>query len=326
MHSFPTPTVSTKSTVKNIWIKGIHKMGKKIKKRMLGALEGGGTKFICAVGTIEGEILQEIRIPTTTPDKTLAYAARFFKQFSPAAIGLGSFGPLDLNPDSPSYGCITATPKSGWAGVNLLTFFQDKFDLPISLDLDVNVSVLGEHTFVPENSTLDSMVYFTIGTGIGAGFIADRRIIHGLTHPEAGHIKIPHDLTKDPFPGVCPFHNDCFEGLASGPAISARWGQPAESLPEDHPAWDLEVGYIASALVNIILILSPQRIILGGGVMENRFLFPPIRERVIRILNNYLPSTVVPGKLDSFIIPPALSYRSGILGAIAMARDSLLNA
>lgn len=288
--------------------------------KIYGSMEGGGTKFICAVGTGPDDIREEIRFPTTTPDETLDQAISFFKKHALAAMGLAPFGPLDLNPASPTYGSITATPKAGWSDTDILGRFRRHFDVPMAFDLDVNAAAFGEYFWLPENRGLDSLVYFTIGTGIGAGVIVNGKVVHGLTHPEAGHVRLPHDRQKDPFPGGCPFHGDCFEGLANGPAISKRWGQPAESLPDDHPAWDLEAGYIAAALANVICSLSPQRIVLGGGVMERRFLFSLIRNRVREILNGYIPSPVIAGTMELYIVPPGLGKRSGILGAMAMAK------
>lgn len=287
---------------------------------LYGAMEGGGTKFVCAVGNRPDEIIEEIRFPTTTPGETLDRAAAFFQKHRPAAIGLASFGPLDLNPASPVYGHITATPKPGWANANVVGKFRHTFDIPLAFDTDVNAAAFGEYFWIPENHDLDSLVYFTIGTGIGAGLIVNGKVVHGLTHPEAGHVRLPHDRERDPFPGACPFHGDCFEGLASGPAISARWGQPGDALPDGHPAWELEADYIAAALVNIILAISPQRIVLGGGVMQRQHLFPLIRQKVKALLNSYVASPVLAGDLDRYIVPPALGGRSGVLGALAMAK------
>jgi fructokinase len=289
-------------------------------QHIYGGMEGGGTKFVCAVGTGPEEIVAEIRYPTTTPDETLGKALDFFAKYDLAGIGLAPFGPLDLNPASPTFGSIAATPKPGWSWTNVLTAFRARFSIPLAFDLDVNAAAYGEYAWVPKNRSLDSLVYYTIGTGIGAGILLGGRLVHGLTHPEAGHVTLPHDRTADPFPGSCPFHGDCFEGLANGPALTARWGQPSDSLPDDHPAWALEAGYIAHALANVILTLSPQRIVLGGGVMKRAQLFPLIRQRVGEILNSYVASPVIAGGMDEFIVPPALGGRSGILGAMALAR------
>lgn len=294
-------------------------------RKLLGGMEGGGTKFVCAVGFGPDDILEEIRFPTTSPDETLGRALAFFEKHRHrlAAIGLAPFGPLDLNPASPSFGSITATPKPGWAGTDVLGFFRAHFALPLAFDLDVNAAAFGEYIWVPSNHDLDSLIYYTIGTGIGAGVIVGGQIVHGLTHPEAGHVRLPHDRSRDPFAGSCPFHGDCFEGLANGPALSARWGQPADRLPDKHPAWELEAEYIAHALANTILMLSPQRIVLGGGVMKRLHLFPLIRKRVGEILNGYVASPVIAGGMQEYIIPPALGGRSGVLGAMALGRRAL---
>ena len=292
-------------------------------EKLYGGMEGGGTKFVCAVGTGPEDIIAETRFPTTTPDETLGQAVSFFKKYPLAAIGLAPFGPLDLNRGSPGYGSITATPKPSWSNADILGPFRKEFDLPMTFDLDVNAAAFGEFAWVPENHGLESLVYFTIGTGIGAGVLIDGKVVHGLTHPEAGHISLPHDRQKDPFPGLCPFHGDCFEGLANGPAIAKRWGQPAQSLPPDHPAWELEATYIAHALTATIYLLSPERIVLGGGVMEQPQLFPLIRQKVHAYLNDYIPSPVTKGSMINYIVPPGLGKRSGILGAMAMAKNSV---
>ena len=290
-------------------------------EKLYGGMEGGGTKFVCAVGTGPDDIIADTRFPTTTPKETLAQAIAFFKKYPLAAIGLAPFGPLDLNRASPGYGSITATPKPGWSNADILGPFRQQFDLPMAFDLDVNAAAFGEFAWVPENHALGSLVYFTIGTGIGAGVLIHGKVVHGLTHPEAGHISLPHDRKKDPFPGICPFHGDCFEGLANGPAIAKRWGQPAQSLPADHPAWELEADYIARALTATIYLLSPQRIVLGGGVMEQPQLFPLIRQKVREYLNDYIASPVIRDSMEGYIVPPGLGKRSGILGAMAMAKS-----
>ena len=291
-------------------------------KKIYGGMEGGGTKFVCAVGTGPDEIIEETRFPTTTPEETVEQALAFFKPFAPEAIGLAPFGPLDLDTNSPTYGHISATPKPGWSNADILGPFRRTFDVPMAFDLDVNAAAFGEFSWVPENQGLESLVYFTIGTGIGAGVIVNGKVVHGLTHPEAGHIRPPHDRQMDPFSGICPFHGDCFEGLANGPAIAKRWGQPAESLPKDHPAWDLEATYIAHAVASTIFLLSPQRIVLGGGVMEQTQLFPLIRTKVKELLNGYIHSPVATGSMEDYIVPPGLGKRSGILGAMALAKIS----
>jgi fructokinase len=283
-------------------------------------MEGGGTKFVCVVGRGPDSIVDEIRFPTTNPAETLGQAIAFFQKYPLSAIGLAPFGPLDLNPTSPSYGSITATPKPGWAGANVVAAFQQVFNVPLAFDLDVNAAAFGEYSWIPENRRLDSLVYFTIGTGIGAGVIIKGKIIHGLTHPEMGHMRLPHDRKKDPFHGTCSFHGDCFEGMASGPALASRWRKPAETLPDNHPAWDQEAMYISYALVNVILTLSPQRIVLGGGVMKHRVLFPLIRGKVRGLLNGYITNPVLSGTMEEYIVAPGLGNRSGVFGALALAK------
>lgn len=285
---------------------------------LFGGVEGGGTKFVCAVGNGSGELLDEISIPTTTPAETLGKAIAFLQGYSLAGIGIACFGPLELDPASRAHGSILNTPKTGWSGTRVLEDFRQAINVPLAFDLDVNAAALGEYTWVPENKGLASLAYFTIGTGIGAGFVQGGKVMHGLTHPEAGHVRLPHDLQKDPFAGVCPFHGDCFEGLASGTAMAKRWKMPAEMLPHDHPGWELEASYIALALVNVILTVSPQRILLGGGVMQQHRLFPLIRARVRSLLNGYISSSVLSGSLESYILPPSLGRHSGVLGALAM--------
>jgi fructokinase len=286
-----------------------------------GGLEAGGTKFICAIGAGPQAILAEERFPTTTPAETLARAVAFFQRASDlevAAIGIGSFGPVDLDPESTTYGCITTTPKPGWAQVDLRGHIQRALNVPVAFDTDVNAAAFGEHYWVPENRALDPLLYMTIGTGIGVGVVVNGQPLHGLLHPEAGHIFIPRD-PRDSFAGACPYHGDCCEGLAAGPTLAKRWGQPAETLPPDHPAWPLEAHYLALAVANLTLTLSPQRIILGGGVMQHEDLHARVRREVVQLLNGYLPSDHITRRPEQFIVPPALGQRSGVLGAIALA-------
>ena len=239
-----------------------------------------------------------------------------------AAIGIGSFGPLDLRTGSPTYGYITTTPKPGWRNADVVGPIREKLKLPVVFDTDVNAAALGEHRWGAGRG-LDSLVYITVGTGIGGGAVIDGRPVHGASHPEMGHVLVPRDRAADPFDGICPYHGDCLEGLASGPAMAARWGMPAESLPEDHQAWRLEAEYLASAIANIMVTLSPERIVLGGGVMKQRHLFPMIRGRVVEILHGYgVPEEIV-NAIDDYIVPPALGEDSGIAGAFALALSAL---
>lgn len=290
-----------------------------------GGIEAGGTKWICAAGLGPDQILDQARIPTTTPGETLAAAIAFFRQVQGAnrlaALGIGSFGPIDLHPESETYGYITSTPKPGWANTNVVGPIWEALQVPIGFDTDVNAAALGEAYWGAARG-LDDFIYLTIGTGIGGGSLANGKLIHGLLHPEVGHLLVPHDWSIDPFEGTCPFHGDCLEGLASGPAIKARWGQPAETLPPGHPAWELEARYLSLALVNLILTLSPGRIVLGGGVMQQVQLFPQIRERVLETLNGYVRSPSLTKRMGEYIVPPILGDRSGVLGAIALARQA----
>jgi len=291
-----------------------------------GGVEAGGTKFVCAVGTGPDDLWAEVRFPNTTPEETIGQAIQFFQQQKEplTAIGIASFGPLDPNPDSPTFGYITTTPKPGWAHTDLAGPIRRALGVPVGFDTDVNVAALGEYRWGAAQG-LDTFIYLTIGTGIGGGGMVNGKLIHGLIHPEMGHIRIPHDRDTDPYTGSCPYHGDCLEGLASGPALEGRWGQRGETLPADHPAWLLEADYLAFALTNIICILSPQRIILGGGVMQQRQLFPLVRRRVQELLNYYLSVPAILDQIDDYIVPPGLGDRAGVLGAIALAQQQGLS-
>jgi fructokinase len=288
---------------------------------LLGGIEAGGTKFVCAVGTGPDDLWAEVRFLSTTPEETIGQAIQFFQQQKDplAAIGIASFGPLDPKPDSPTFGYITTTPKPGWAHTDLAGPIRRALGVPVGFDTDVNVAALGEHRWGAAHG-LDTFVYLTIGTGIGGGGMVNGKLIHGLMHPEMGHIRIPHDRDMDPYTGFCPYHGDCLEGLAAGPALEGRWGQRGETLPAGHPAWPLEADYLAFGLVNIICILSPQRIILGGGVMQQSQLFPLVRRRVRELLNGYIPVPAILDQIDDYIVPPGLGDRAGVLGAIALAQ------
>jgi fructokinase len=291
--------------------------------RLFGGIEGGGTKFVCVVGRGPDEIVAETRIPTTTPEATLSRAADFFRAEGArrgglAAVGVGSFGPVDLREGSATWGYITTTPKAGWAQTDVAGRLGQDLGVPVAFDTDVNAAAIGEARWGAAQG-LDTFIYLTVGTGIGGGGLQGGQPMHGLVHPEMGHMLLPHDRSLDPFPGVCPFHGGCLEGLASGPALLARWGQAAESLPADHPAWALEARYLALALVNLVTTLSPQRIVMGGGVMEQAHLFPLIRKEVVARLNGYIRAPEILDAIDAYIVAPGLGSRSGRLGALAMA-------
>jgi len=291
---------------------------------LYGGIEGGGTKFVCAVGTGPEDIQAEIRFPTTTPAETMERTIDFFRQYPEiSAIGLACFGPLDPNPLSPTFGQILPTPKPGWTGANLVGMLKQTFHLPVGFDTDVNGAALGEYHW-GNGRGLDVFMYLTVGTGIGGGVFVNGSLLHGMIHPEAGHLPMPHDLVRDPFPGICPFHQDCFEGLATGVAMEKRWGQPAATLPPDHPAWDLEAHYIAHAMTSYIYILSPQRIILGGGVGQRDDILKLVQEKTRAYLNGYVQSPAVLEHMDAYIVHPGLGNRSGVVGALALAQQALI--
>lgn len=261
--------------------------------------------------------------PTTVPEETLRKAISLIKNINLNALGVGSFGPLELDPMTIDYGSITNTPKTGWSWTNVFPTLRHELDNLIAIDPDVNVTAVGELSLVPENNLLVHFVYFSIGPVIGAGIISNGKVMHGLIHPEVGHLRIPHDRFKDPYQGNYPFHKDCFECLASSPALAARWDQSADDLPDDHPAWEIEAENIASALVNIILTVSPQTIILGGEVMKRKFLFPLIRQKVSLLLNKTILTSTISEHLDKCIAPPYLPEFSCVLGAIALEKAQL---
>ncbi|WP_420630074.1 ROK family protein [Candidatus Leptofilum sp.] len=290
--------------------------------KLYGGIEAGGTKFVCAVGTGPGDIQAEVRFPTTQPAETIQQAIDFFqaqiaKRGPLAAIGVASFGPLDPHPDSPTFGHITTTPKPGWANADLVGPIQQTFNVPIGFDTDVNGAALSEGKWGAAQS-LDTFLYFTIGTGIGGGALVNGRLLHGLLHPEMGHITLPHDWEADPYPGHCPYHGDCFEGMAAGPAIEERWQTKGQDLPPNHPAWELEAHYIALAMRSFICTLSPQRIILGGGVMAQPQLFSLVRQKTLAALNGYVQSPAILDNIETYIVPPGLGNQAGVLGAFAL--------
>ncbi len=289
---------------------------------LYGGIEGGGTKFVCAVGSGPDDIHEELRFPTSTPAESIGKAVGFLNQFSDLrSVGIACFGPLDANPKSPRFGYVTTTPKPGWAQTEFAGAVGRVLRVPVGFDTDVNAAALAEYRWGAAQG-LDSCLYLTVGTGIGGGAVVEGKMIHGLMHPEMGHLRVPHDLSNDPFSGNCPYHGDCLEGLASGPAIEARWGQRAETLSPDHPAWTLEAHYLALGLANFIVTLSPRRIILGGGVMEQMHLFPLIRAEVQSLLNGYIQSPMIQDQIDAYIVPPVLGSRAGVLGGIALAQNA----
>jgi fructokinase len=288
--------------------------------KLFGGIEAGGTKFVCAVGDEKGKIYDEITLPTKTPEETIQQIIDFFTQFSDykkiAGYGIGCFGPIDTNKKSKTYGYITATPKKEWIDFNIVGALQSPLKKPMNFVTDVAAAAFGEYTW-GEGQDLDHVIYMTVGTGIGAASIIQGKLLAGTGHQEVGHMLIPHDKNLDQFEGVCPYHGDCFEGLASGTSMKKRWNvESALHLPANHQAWKLEADYIASGLMNCVLTLSPNRIILGGGVMRQMHLFPKIRERLEQKVNGYVHLD----DLETFIVSPGLSDRSGVMGAIALGQ------
>jgi fructokinase len=287
-----------------------------------GAIEAGGTRWNVAVGDGEGGIDTVESFQTTTPAETIGRAVEFFAAAPDLeALGIGAFGPVELHRSSPRWGTITTTPKPGWAGADVVTPFAEALGVPVALETDVNAAAVGEWRHGAARG-LDTFVYLTVGTGIGGGVFANGRPVHGLVHPEVGHIRIPHDRERDPFPGVCPYHGDCFEGLASGRALAERWGEAGEELTSPE-AWELEADYLALGLMNVVLLLSAERIVLGGGVGEAPGLIERVRTRLGEALGGYVDSPAVGSGIDDYLVAPGLGKRSGVVGAIELAKTSI---
>ena len=268
--------------------------------------------------------LKTVQFPTTSPEATLALAIKFLREESHGelkAVGIGSFGPIDLHHTSLTFGYVTSTPKVGWQNFNLAGTVREALNVPVGFDTDVDAAALGEARWGAAQNLTD-FLYLTVGTGIGGGAIINGRVLHGLVHPEMGHIRVPHDLARDPYPGGCPYHGDCLEGLASGPAMQGRWGKAAQELPPDHPAWILEAHYLALGLANWVLSLSPQRVLLGGGVLRQAHLFPRIRKELAGLLNGYIQATEVTRDMDEYVVAPQLGGRAGVLGGLVLAEHA----
>lgn len=302
---------------------------------LVGAVEAGGTKFVCAVGTgvVQGLLARE-EIPTgSSPASLMQLVVQWFQRQQRAlgplqALGVATFGPVDLDERSPTYGFITSTPKPGWANADLLGPLRAAFHgIPLAIDTDVNGAALGEHRWGAARQLTD-FVYVTMGTGIGGGGMARGQLLHGLVHPEMGHMRLPR-LVGDGFAGVCPYHGDCWEGLCCGPAIEARTGTTAERLPADHPAWETEARYVAAALANVVCVLSPQRIILGGSVSKAGQLgqdafFRMVRQHLQSTLAGYVVSPALLGDgIQTYLSPPQLGDDAGVCGALALAQTCL---
>ena len=288
---------------------------------LYGTLEAGGTKMVLSVGNEDNELLEQATIPTETPEKTIPEMIGWFRGKGIVSLGIGTFGPVDLNPDSPTYGWITKTPKPGWSDKPLLPPMRDALGIPARIDTDVNAAALAEWQLGAAKG-LNSCLYVTVGTGIGAGLVVEGKLVHGLVHPELGHMLLRQEA-GDPSPdGFCPYHRGCLEGLASGPAIEKRWGRKGYELPPEHEAWELEAAYLAQMCMNAVCAFSPEKIILGGGVMQQKHLFPLIRRKTAGLLNGYIRSGAILEDIDSYIVEPGLGTKSGATGALLLARDA----
>ena len=289
---------------------------------LFGALEAGGTKMVCAIGNELGEIIESLSLPTLAPFETMPKLVNFFKNYKIDSLGIGSFGPLDLNKKSKNYGFITSTPKLAWKDYPLLTVFAEELGVPVELDTDVNAAALAEIKLGAAKG-LSSCLYVTIGTGVGGGLIVENNLVHGLVHPEIGHMYLlPHK--DDPMPeGACPYHGNCLEGLASGPSIQKRWGISAKDLSAEHKAWKIEAYYLAQMCVNVILTVSPEKIVLGGGVMQQKHIFPLIRQETQRLLASYVAHDDILNNIDNYIVSPGLDTYSGIKGALLLAKKAI---
>lgn len=285
----------------------------------LGGIEAGGTKMVCGIGDEHGRVIERATFPTTQPQETFQRVEEFFASRGIDALGVGSFGPVDLDEGSPSYGSITTTPKLAWRGFPFYQALKQRFAIPIAIDTDVNAAALGEHEW-GAGQGVDTLIYMTVGTGIGVGALIDGKPLHGMVHPEMGHIFVKR-IPEDAFPGSCPSHGDCLEGLASGPALEKRWGKRGEVLAGVEQVWEWEAHYLAEAIANLILTLSPQRVILGGGVMKQAKLYPMIRSKSLTLLNGYVQSPLLDA-IDQYIVPPGLGDNAGLCGAFALAKGA----
>lgn len=293
-----------------------------IEKEYVASLETGGTKCVCAIGTAPDDITHIQVFETTTPNETLPAIIAYFKpliaQYNIKKMGITSFGPIDIHKNSPTYGYITSTPKTGWKHTDLVGTMREALHVEIVFDTDVNGAALAEGKWGAAKG-LSSFVYITVGTGIGVGIVSDGKSMKGMLHPEGGHMLLPlhpDDITE----GFCPYHKGCFEGLAAGPSFQKRWGMPAVDIPDDHIAWDIEAYYLAVGIVNLVCVVSPQRVILGGGISKRESIFPKVRTKVQALLADYIQCPEITLHIDEYIVAPVLEH-SGLLGGIIMATN-----
>jgi fructokinase len=286
---------------------------------MYGGVETGGTWCVCALGTGPDDIRDRGQFRTGKPDETIEQIVAWFaERETPEAIGVGSFGPVDLDRDSPTWGHVTTTPKPGWQDVALAPVIAERLGVPVRFETDVATAALGEYRWGAGRGARN-LCYLTVGTGVGAGLLIEGRPVHGLVHPEVGHIRVSHDTDHDPYGGNCPVHGDCWEGLACGPALAARWEADPAALPDEHPAWALEADYIAQGILAIVLTISPHRVIVGGGVMDRPVMLPLVRARLAELDGGYLGTPLLGADVDRYVVPPELGDNAGVLGALALA-------
>jgi len=283
---------------------------------LLGGIEAGGTKMVCAIGDENGNLIDRKSFPTRNPEETFADMIAYFKQYDIEALGIGCFGPIDLNRKSETYGYITKTPKLAWADTDFVGVFRKELGVPVGFDTDVNGAVLGEVTWGAAQG-LDSAIYITIGTGVGVGVYVNGGLLHGLVHPEGGHIILAKH-PKDTYAGKCPFHKNCMEGMAAGPAVEERWGKKGIELADVPEVWEMEAYYIGQAIANYILSYSPEKVILWGGIMHQEQLFDLVRKEVVKQLNGYVHHDAILKDIDNYIVAPGLGDDPGIKGAIRL--------
>lgn len=286
-----------------------------------GAIEAGGTKFVCAVGDEKGTIIAAEQMPTETPETTIPNVLAFFRKYELVSIGIGSFGPIDVDKMSDTYGNVTSTPKKGWGNFPFVKTIQEALGIPVGFHTDVNAAALGELKHGAAKG-LDSCLYITVGTGIGAGAVVQGRLLQGLSHPEMGHILVRRH-PEDTYAGKCPYHQDCLEGLAAGPAIEDRWGKKGTELTNRQDVWELEAYYLAQAIMQYVLIVSPKKVIIGGGVMKQTQLLPMIRKNVQELLNGYVGFPQLSDRIDEYIVSPGLGDQAGIIGSLMLAKQAL---
>lgn len=288
--------------------------------KLYGALEAGGTKMVCAVGDENGRILERVSIPTGTPADTMPPMLDFFRGKGISALGIGCFGPVDLNRDSRTYGFITSTPKLAWQNYDIVGAFRQGLRVPVGFDTDVNAAALGEATWGCTRDVANS-IYVTVGTGIGAGVIVNGKPLHGMMHPEGGHILISRHPDDPLSEGCCPFHKNCLEGLAAGPSLEKRWGVRGAELSDRKEVWELEAWYLGQAMANYILLLSPERIVLGGGVMHQLCLLNLVRQETVKALNGYVRTERL-ADMEHYIVGVSLNDNQGVMGAVKLAMDA----